>query len=139
LEALEGTVKNIHRHWYRMLSAAIVRESSMMLVLGTMRAEERIAALLVDLSQRWQARGYSASDFVLKMSRRDIACYLGLKLETVSRTLQSLHRREIINVNAKDIHIVDLATLEALQAERCRRSDCAGTLSGRMHRPQSQA
>jgi CRP/FNR family transcriptional regulator len=97
-----------------MISATIVRESKMTMILGTMRADARVAQFLVDLSRRWEARGYSASDFVLKMSRQDIACYLGLQLETVNRTVQRLRRRGLIEVRARDIHIVDLPGLASL-------------------------
>jgi CRP/FNR family transcriptional regulator len=105
----------MERHWHRMLGTVILRERMTNAILGTLHADERIAAFLLDLSQRWQARGYSASEFVLKMTRADIGCYLGIKLETVSRALQSLHRRALIEVRTKDIRILDLAGLAALQ------------------------
>lgn len=114
LEALSERVQSISRHWHRMLSAAIVRSSEALAMLGSTTAEQRIAAFLLDLSDRWSARGYSAAEFVLKMTRSEIGCYLGLKTETVSRVLQSLHRRGILDVHASEIHILDLPSLTLL-------------------------
>ena len=67
------------------MSREIVRDHGVMLLLGSMRAEERLAAFLLNLSQRFSARGYSGTDFHLRMTREEIGSYLGLKLETVSR------------------------------------------------------
>jgi CRP/FNR family transcriptional regulator, anaerobic regulatory protein len=68
----------------RLMSREIVREHSLMMLLGSMNAEERLAAFLLNLSQRLKARGYSPSEFHLRMSRAEIGSYLGMKLETVS-------------------------------------------------------
>ena len=68
------------------MSREIVRDHGVMLLLGSMRAEERLAAFLLNLTQRLRARGFSASALVLRMTREEIGSYLGLKLETVSRT-----------------------------------------------------
>ncbi|WP_255214694.1 helix-turn-helix domain-containing protein, partial [Burkholderia pseudomallei] len=69
----------------QLMSGEIVRESSLMMLLGTMTAEQRVAAFLLNISERFQKRGYSASEFNLRMTREEIGCYLGMKLETVSR------------------------------------------------------
>jgi hypothetical protein len=68
------------------MSREIVRDHGVMLLLGSMRAEERLAAFLLNLTQRLRTRGFSASSLVLRMTREEIGSYLGLKLETVSRT-----------------------------------------------------
>lgn len=111
LESLSERVQSIGRHWHRMLSAAIVRGGGALMMLGSMTAEQRVAAFLLDVSDRWRGRGYSAAEFVLKMTRNEIGCYLGLKTETVSRMLQSMHRRGILEVHASEIHILDLPGL----------------------------
>jgi CRP/FNR family transcriptional regulator len=92
---------------YRILGREIVRDHSMMLLLGSMRAEERVVAFLLNLSLRMQARGYSASEFRLRMSREDVGSFLGLKLETVSRTLSGLRNRGLIDVQRRHIEIRD--------------------------------
>jgi len=107
LEMLCREMKTIQHHVHRMLSAEIVRESTLMMLLGTMTAEQRVATFLADLSRRWQARGYSAAAFTLKMTRQEIGSYLGLKLETVSRTLSKLQGRGLIDVHGKDLRILD--------------------------------
>ncbi|MDR3097510.1 MAG: helix-turn-helix domain-containing protein [Paraburkholderia sp.] len=106
----------IQRHVHQMLGAEIVRESTLMMLLGTMTAEERVTSFLTDLSRRWQARGYSAAAFTLKMTRQEIGNYLGLKLETVSRMLSKLHGQGLIDVHGKDLRILDIDRLQTLAA-----------------------
>jgi CRP/FNR family transcriptional regulator len=119
LELLCREVKTIQRHVHQMLGAEIVRESALMMLLGTSTAEERVATFLADLSQRWQARGYSAAAFILKMTREEIGSHLGLTLETVSRMLSTLHDRELIEVHGKNLRILDLDGLQMLAADGC--------------------
>lgn len=111
LEMLCREVKAIQHHVHQMLGAEIVRESALMTLLGTTTAEERVAAFIADLSRRWQARGYSAAAFTLKMTRGEIGSYLGLKLETVSRMLSKLQGRRLIEVHGKDLRILDIDRL----------------------------
>jgi CRP/FNR family transcriptional regulator len=96
------------------MSREIVRDHGVMLLLGTMRAEERIAAFLLGLSQRFAARGYSPNEFHLRMTRQEIGSYLGLKLETISRVLSRLHEENIIALRAKHVKIVDMNALRGL-------------------------
>lgn len=117
LEMLCREVKTIQHHVHQMLGAEIVRESTLMMLLGTMTAEERVAFFLADLSRRWQARGYSAAAFTLKMTREEIGCYLGLKLETVSRTVTKLQRRQLIRACGKDLRILDIEGLRKLATD----------------------
>ena len=79
-----------------------------MLLLGTMRAEERLAAFLLNLVQRLQARGFSRSELVLRMTRQEIGSYLGLKLETVSRTFSRFAEENMIEVHQRHVRIVDV-------------------------------
>jgi CRP/FNR family transcriptional regulator len=87
-----------------------------MMLLGTMRAEERLAAFLLNLSQRFAARGYSHSEFHLRMTREEIGSYLGLKLETVSRAFSRFQEEGLISVQQKHVRLLDLARLKALLA-----------------------
>ena len=96
------------------MSREIVRDQSVMLLLGNMKAEERLAAFLLNLSQRLAIRGFAANDFILRMSREEIGSFLGLKLETVSRTLSKFQQQSWIVVDHKHIQLVkpdDLKTL----------------------------
>jgi CRP/FNR family transcriptional regulator len=92
----------------RLMSREIVREHSLMMLLGSMNAEERLAAFLLNLSQRMKARGYSASEFHLRMSRAEIGSYLGMKLETVSRTFSSFQQQGLLVVDKKHVRITDV-------------------------------
>jgi CRP/FNR family transcriptional regulator len=95
----------------RLMSREIVREHSLMMLLGSMNAEERLAAFLVNLSQRLKARGYSSSEFHLRMSRAEIGSYLGMKLETVSRTFSAFQQQGLLEVDKRHIRIADMGGL----------------------------
>jgi CRP/FNR family transcriptional regulator, anaerobic regulatory protein len=99
---------------YKVMSREIVRDHGVMLLLGNMKAEERLAAFLLNLSQRFAVRGYSASSFHLRMTREEIGSYLGLKLETVSRTLSKFQEQGFIKVQNRLIEIIDGDSLKKL-------------------------
>jgi CRP/FNR family transcriptional regulator len=101
---------NVHRY----LSREIARQRSLMLLLGTMRADQRLAAFLLDLSHRYQALGYSPSEFILRMTREEIGSYLGLKLETVSRLLSRLQNEGLIQVQGRVIKLLERMALKQL-------------------------
>ncbi|HSI53950.1 MAG TPA: fumarate/nitrate reduction transcriptional regulator Fnr [Ramlibacter sp.] len=111
LNELSAASTNMHHLVGRLMSREIVREHSLMLLLGSMNAEERLAAFLLNLSQRLKARGYSSSDFHLRMSRAEIGSYLGMKLETVSRTFSLFQLRKLLDVDKRHIRILDAAGL----------------------------
>jgi CRP/FNR family transcriptional regulator len=96
----------------RLMSREIVREHSLMMLLGSMNAEQRLAAFLLNVSQRLKARGYSASEFHLRMMRLDIGSYLGMKLETVSRTFTAFQQQRLLQVDKKHVKILDLEALQ---------------------------
>ncbi len=100
------------RRLHAALAGDIVRGHGMLLLLGSMSGEERLAAFLVNLSRRLLDRGYSGTSFLLCMTREEIGSYLGLKLETVSRLFTALHRQGLISVEHKQIAILDLERLE---------------------------
>ena len=98
----------------RLISRDLRRGQDMMLQLGNMSAEERLAAFLLNLAERYRSRGYSASEFTLRMTREEIASYLGLKLETVSRGFSRLHEEGLIQVQGRAIKLLDLPALNRL-------------------------
>jgi CRP/FNR family transcriptional regulator len=114
LEEFSSTLPALQNHLRKVMSREIVREHGVMLLLGSMRAEERLAAFLLNLSQRFEARGYSRSEFVLRMTRAEIGSYLGLKLETVSRALSHFAQESLIEVEQKHVRIIDADGLRAL-------------------------
>ncbi|MFA6970287.1 MAG: fumarate/nitrate reduction transcriptional regulator Fnr [Gallionella sp.] len=113
LEALSRDIPKLQRHLHKIMSREIVRDQGIMLLLGSMRAEERLAAFLLNHSQRFAARGLSATQFQLRMSRQEIGSYLGLKLETVSRAFSHFQNERLINVKVRTIEIINLAGLQA--------------------------
>jgi CRP/FNR family transcriptional regulator len=85
-----------------------------MLLLGSMSAEQRLAAFLLSLSRRYQRLGFAANRFVLRMTREEIGNYLGLTLETVSRLLSRFHREGLLAVQQRDVEIRDAVALRAM-------------------------
>jgi len=124
LEKLSRDIPTLQQHFHRIMSREIARDYGVMLLLGSMRAEERLAAFLLNLSQRFAARGYSPKRFLLRMTRNEIGSYLGLKLETISRALSHFQTEGIIAVQNKSVEIKDPDRLRAMV------SQCAG------HQPQ---
>lgn len=114
LERLSTEIRSLQHHIHKVMSREIVRDHGVMMLLGTMRAEERLAAFLLNLSQRFASRGYAANEFHLRMTREEIGSYLGLKLETVSRTLSKFHDDGLISVQQKHIQLLDTAGLKQL-------------------------
>ncbi len=124
LEEVAAAVPMLRNHFHKVMSREIVREHGVMLLLGSMHAEERLAAFLLNLSQRFEARGYSRTEFVLRMTRAEIGSFLGLKLETVSRVLSRFAQEGLIEVNQKHVRIVNPDGLRAIvsgQAPACDR------------------
>jgi CRP/FNR family transcriptional regulator len=107
LESLSSRIQALHRLVYRLLSREIARKQEMMFVLGSMRADERLATFLVNLSNRLDARGLSSSDFVLRMTREEIGSFLGLCVETVSRLFSRMHRDGVLAIDGKHVCITD--------------------------------
>ncbi|MDO5073709.1 Fnr family transcriptional regulator [Neisseria animaloris] len=114
MEQLGQNIPSLQTHFFRLMSREIVRDQGVMLLLGNMRAEERLAAFLLNLSNRLYSRGFAANDFILRMSREEIGSYLGLKLETVSRTLSKFHHEGLISVEHKHIKILEPQALKKM-------------------------
>ncbi|MEO8311539.1 MAG: helix-turn-helix domain-containing protein [Caldimonas sp.] len=106
----------LQRHFHRVMSREIAADHLAMLQLGSMHAEERLAAFLLNLMQRLQARGFSESSVLLRMSREEIGSYLGLKLETVSRTFSKFQATGLLSVQQRAIHVTDLIGLQQVLA-----------------------
>ena len=118
IEEIAREVPALQRQLHSVLAREIVRDHGVMMLLGSMRAEERLAAFLTNLSKRFVRRGYSASDFHLRMTRDEIGSYLGLKLETVSRLFSQFQKDGLIEVEQKHVRILDIDGLERLLRAR---------------------
>jgi len=104
----------MQRQLHKAMSRELVRDQGVMMLLGTMRAEERLAAFLLNLSQRFVARGFSPCEFHLRMTREEIGSYIGLSLETVSRLFSRFQEEGLITVQQKHIRILDISGLKAV-------------------------
>ncbi len=114
LVQLSREIPSLQRHLHKIMSRKIVRDQGIMLLLGSMRAEERLAAFLLSLSQRNAALGMISTELRLKMSRLEIGSYLGLKLETISRAFSRFQEEGLLQVKARYIEILDLPRLRIL-------------------------
>jgi CRP/FNR family transcriptional regulator len=104
---------NLHRQ----LSLEVARLHTSILMLGSMRGEQRLVAFLLDLAARYQRLGQSSYEFILRMTRAEIASLLGLKLETVSRLFSYLHREGMIQIQGRVVKLLDRAALQQIMAD----------------------
>jgi CRP/FNR family transcriptional regulator len=111
IEQIAAEIPSLRRQLHSIMAREIVRDHGVMMLLGSMRAEERLATFLLNLSKRFTARGFSPSDFHLRMTREELGSYLGLKLETVSRLFSRFHDDGLIEVQQKHVRILDIAGL----------------------------
>jgi len=118
LEDLARSVATLQHNLYQFLSREISRDHNIMLLLGSMRAEERLAVFLLNLSERYRRRGYSSTEFVLRMTREEIGSYLGLKLETVSRLFSRFQEEGLIQIQGRAVKLLDPAALKLLVGQR---------------------
>ena len=114
LEDLSRELSDLQRHFHKIMSREIVRDHGVMLLLGSMRAEERLAAFLLNLTQRLRTRGFSSSSLVLRMTREEIGSYLGLKLETVSRAFSRFQEDGILSVKQRQIEVLKPDALQRI-------------------------
>jgi CRP/FNR family transcriptional regulator len=112
IEALCSEILPIRRYINQMLSNEMVRQSQLMTVLGSMSVEQRLATFLLDLSRRYRNTGHRADLLLLSMARSDIASYLGLRIETVSRMLARFCVLGLITADGRQIRILDRCALQ---------------------------
>ena len=118
LEKLAQNLPSLQHNLNRLLSREIVRDHSMLMLMlmGNMNSDERLAAFLLNLSQRLNLRGFSSTDFVLKMRREEIGSYLGLRLETICRGIAHLRDQGLVLVAGREVKILDMDGLKQLVA-----------------------
>ncbi|CAG0973291.1 Transcriptional activator protein Anr [Burkholderiales bacterium] len=118
LEELARSVPALQHNLHQFLAREISRDHSVMLLLGSMRAEERLASFLINLSERYRSRGYSSTEYVLRMTREEIGSYLGLKLETVSRLFSRFQDEGLLRVNGRNVKLTDIPALRQMVGQR---------------------
>lgn len=120
IEGLAASIPGLQHQLLRIMSREIVRDEEMLMMLGRMSAEERLASCLMSFSRRLARLGSAASEFKLSMSRQDLGDYLGLALETVSRLLSRFHDEGLIEVHGRQIVLRDIARLRVMAAGNSR-------------------
>jgi CRP/FNR family transcriptional regulator len=114
VESLTRESRELQRELHIALSREIAREQKLILLLGSMHAEQRLASFLINLSRRVGRRGYSPSELNLRMTRADIGSYLGLKLETVSRLFTRFHQYGLLEIHQRHLRLIDFDRLRAI-------------------------
>lgn len=119
LEDLSHAIPGLQKQLFRVMSGEIRDEQDLMLLLSKKNADERFAAFIMNLSARFKRRGLSDKEFQLSMSRGDIGNYLGLAVETVSRLITRLQKRQLIRVQDRYVQIIDIRGLSILAGTAC--------------------
>ncbi|HEY9050087.1 MAG TPA: fumarate/nitrate reduction transcriptional regulator Fnr [Gammaproteobacteria bacterium] len=131
LEDLSEEVHGLHHQLFRIMSKEIASDQTLLMLMAQKNAEERLAAFLVNLSSRLKQRSFSETEFYLSMSRKDIGNYLGLTIETISRTFSRFQSEGLLETQRKYVKILKLEELKALAG--------LGPACGNEHRPGSIA
>lgn len=119
LESLCREIPSLQHQLLRIMSRSLSVEEELLSTLGNKDAEQKLASLLINISLRFRERGYSESEFNLSMSRTDIANYLGLAVETVSRMFTRFHEEGLITINKKSVKINDLESFRVTAGLCC--------------------
>lgn len=119
LDEMAQRFHSLQTHFYRIMGREIVKDQNVMLLLGSMKADQRLAAFLINLAERQKARGFSSRDMVLRMTREEIGSYLGLKIETVSRALSKMQKESLIAIDQRNLTIKDPVALQNLATGKC--------------------
>ena len=118
VEDLARSVPGLQHNLHQVMSNEIARDQSVMLLLGSMRADERLAVFLLNLADRYHRRGYSSTEYVLRMTREEIGSYLGLKLETVSRLFSRFQQEGLIQMQGRTVKLLDAGALKQIIGQR---------------------
>ena len=118
IENLARILPALQHNLHQIMSREIMRDQSAMLLLGSMHADERLAVFLLNLADRYRSRGYSSTEYVLRMTREEIGSYLGLKLETVSRLFSRFHEAGLIQAQGRGVKLLDSVALKRLVGQR---------------------
>jgi CRP/FNR family transcriptional regulator len=114
LEELAHQVPGLQHQLFRIMSREIVEDERLLMMLGRMNAEERLASCLLSFSRRHERLGVNGAAFKLSMSRQDLGDYLGLALETVSRLFSRFQEEGLIEVQGRHVHLRDSERLHAI-------------------------
>lgn len=120
IEELASRIPTLQHHFFQLMSREIQDSRQLTMLLSKNTAEERIASLLLSLSTRFQRRKLSGVQFRLPMARNDIANYLGLAVETVSRVFTRFQKQGLIDAQGRELHLTDLEGLREILGNQVR-------------------
>jgi len=126
LENLSTKIPELHHQLFRIMSKEIANDQSLLMLMAQKSAEEKLAAFLVNLSARLKQRNFSETEFNLSMSRKDIGNYLGLTIETISRTFSRFQSEGLLSTQRKYVNIHKLNELKILAglSNSCTKTEC---------------
>jgi CRP/FNR family transcriptional regulator len=119
LGVLSQEITGLNKQVMRLLSKEITEDQELLLLLGQKHANEKMASLLINLSYRYKARSLSHSSFILPMSRNDLANYLGLTIETISRIFRAFKDKELIEIKGRQVYLKDMTALNNMAGIYC--------------------
>ncbi|MBD3657820.1 MULTISPECIES: fumarate/nitrate reduction transcriptional regulator Fnr [Marinobacter] len=120
LEELTHKIPELQHHFFHLMSQEIQNSHQLAMLLSKNTAEERIAALLLSLSSRFGRRRMSPTQFSLPMARNDIANFLGLAVETVSRVFTRFQNQGLIRARGREVELLDIEALQLVTRESSR-------------------
>lgn len=118
LENICYELPSLQKQMRRIMGKEVSNDHKLLLLLGKMTAEERLASFLLSLSARMEERHWKDNEFNLSMPRQDIANYLGMAVETVSRLFATFQNEKIIDVDRRHITILDMQRLRLIVGEK---------------------
>ncbi|WP_106477804.1 fumarate/nitrate reduction transcriptional regulator Fnr [Phytohalomonas tamaricis] len=120
LDTLAAQLPKLRNQLFRSMSKEMSDDRRMLRLLSRKTADERLASFFINLAMRFERCGYSPYSFRLPMSRTDIGNYLGLAVETVSRILGRFQQQNMMTIQGREVHILNLEGLNLLaEAQRC--------------------
>ena len=112
LDFLVSEFKGVASHVHSMVANDVKAHNSVLLLIAQKTAEDRIVCFLKNMGDRFKKRGYSGSHFTLSMPRGDIANFLGMAPETVSRLFSRLAEEGVVEFDRRNVHVIDQAEME---------------------------
>lgn len=113
-DQIAAQLPSLQHQMRRLMSRELARSYQTLASLGGLQSDQRLAAFLLNLSQRYAALGYSSTAFVLRMTREEIGNFLGLTLETTSRLFSRLARENLIAIRQREVELLDIPALQKL-------------------------
>jgi len=107
LDFLCSNIKSVSKHIHSMIANDVRAHNSVLMLIAQKSAEDRVICFLKNISDRNKKRGFSSVDFTLSMPRGDIANFLGMAPETISRLLAQLQDEKIVEFDRRNVHIVN--------------------------------